>query len=588
MPSGRRADTAVSGRALAALLLVAATLAAFAPVLSAGFVIYDDERYVLKNPHVQEGFGGDALRWAFTAGYASNWHPLTWLSHMLDWRLFGASPAGHHLTSLLLHAANAALLFLLLDRMTGAPWRAAFVAALFALHPLHVESVAWVAERKDVLSTLLWLLATWAYVAWTRKRGTARYVLVGALVALGLAAKPMLVTLPLTLLILDFWPLRRREAGTAGALRLVAEKVPLLTLSAASAAVTLATQAASPALGSMQEFPLAARVGNALVAYVAYLGKALWPAGLAVFYPHPGSSLSWWRPSGAAALLAAITVLAVALRRSRPYLLSGWLWYLVTLLPVIGLVQVGEQAMADRYTYVPLIGPFVAAAWGIPDAARALLAASRRPGGESADRDRVLRWGLPVAAGAVLLALALLTRAQAAVWKDSVTLFEHALAVTERNHLAHLDLGTALSREGRADEALAHYAEAVRIKPGNSIAQYDLGAALAARGRDAEAMEHYLQALTLDPRYAAAHNNLGILLAKQGRIDEAARHYAEAARLRPDFAEAHFNLAVAFQALGRDAEARAALETATRLGLKPPAGFLRRLTGERDGSPAPP
>jgi protein O-mannosyl-transferase len=588
IPSGRRVDTAVSGRALAALLLVGVTLAAFAPVLSAGFVIYDDERYVLRNPHVQEGFGGDALLWAFTAGYASNWHPLTWLSHMLDWRLFGASPAGHHLTSLLLHAANAVALFLLLDRMTGAPWRAAFAAALFALHPLHVESVAWVAERKDVLSTLLWLLTTWSYVAWTRKKGTARYLLVVALLAFGLAAKPMLVTLPLTLLILDFWPLRRWEGGTAPTLRLVAEKVPLLALSAASAAVTWAVQAASPAVGSLHEFPLGTRISNALVAYAGYLGKTVWPAGLAVFYPHPGPFLPLWKPAGAALLLVAITAAVVALRRRHPCLLSGWLWYLVTLLPVIGLVQVGEQAMADRYTYVPLIGLFVAAAWGIPDAARGLLAASRWARWESAERDRVLHWALPAAAVALLLALAVVTRSQAATWKDSVTLFEHALAVTEENYLAHLDLGTALSREGRGAEALAHYAEAVRIKPDNAIARYDLGAALAARGRDAEAMEHYVKALALSPGYAAAHNNLGILLAKQGKIDEAARHYAEAARIRPDFAEAHFNLAVALHALGREAEARAELAAATRLGLEPPAEFLRRLEGERDGRPAPP
>ncbi len=580
-------DTAVSARALAALLLAGATLAAFAPVLSAEFVIYDDERYVLRNPHVQEGFTAGALRWALSAGYASNWHPLTWMSHMLDWRLYGPSPAGHHLTSLLLHMASAVALFLLLDRMTGAPGRSAFAAALFALHPLHVESVAWVAERKDVLSTLIWILTAWAYVGWTRRIGIARYLLVAALLALGLTAKPMLVTLPLTLLILDFWPLGRWGTGAGRAARLLAEKVPLLALSAASAAVTVAVQAASPAVGSMQEFPLGVRVGNALVSCAGYLGKAVWPAGLAVFYPHPGSSLPLWKPVGAALLLAAVTALVVALRRSRPYLLAGWLWYLVTLLPVIGLVQVGEQAMADRYTYVPLIGPFVAVAWGIPDAVRAVLAATRRDPSKSAPRERALRWALPAAAVAVLLALAFLTRAQAATWKNSVTLFEHALRVTRGNHLAHLDLGAALSREGRSDEALAHYKEAVRIKPDNAMAQYDLGAALAARDRDAEATEHYVRALALDPGYAAAHNNLGILLAKQGRIDEAARHYAEAVRLRPDFAEAHFNLAVAYHAVGRDAEARTEVETAMRLGIKPPAVFLRRLSGERGGSPAP-
>ncbi|MBZ5638125.1 MAG: tetratricopeptide repeat protein [Acidobacteriia bacterium] len=584
--SARVPDAAASTRALAALLLVGATILAFAPVLSAGFLIYDDERYVLRNPHIQEGFTADALRWAMSAGYASNWHPLTWLSHMLDWRLFGSSAGGHHLTSLLLHAANAAALFLLLDRMTGATGRSAFAAALFALHPLHVESVAWVAERKDVLSTLFWILATFSYVAWTRRGGIARYVQVAALLALGLSAKPMLVTLPLTLLILDGWPLGRFASGSGRAARLVAEKVPLLALSAVSAAVTLAVQAASPAVGSIQEFPLGARVGNALVAYAAYLGKAIWPTGLAVFYPHPGPSLALAKPAAAALLLAAVTALALAFRRTRPYLLAGWLWYLVTLVPVIGLVQVGEQAMADRYTYVPLIGPFIAIAWGVPDAARALLAAIRRGGAKGTETGRPLRWALLTGAGAVLLVLALLTRAQAATWKNSLTLFEHALAVTRGNHLAHLDLGAALAREGRSDEALAHYTEAVRLKPDDATAQYDLGAALAARGGDAKAMEHYAKALALDPGYAAPHNNLGILLAKQGRIDEAARHYAEAVRLRPDFAEAHFNLAVALHALGRDEEAWEEVEASTRLGIKPPEAFLKGLAGKRGGSPA--
>jgi hypothetical protein len=365
---GRSSDQAASTRVFAALLLAGATLAAFSPVLSAGFVIYDDERYVLRNPHVHAGLTWESLRWALTSGYASNWHPLTWLSHMLDWRLFGAAAWGHHLTSLLLHAATAVLLFLLLDRATGATGRSAFAAALFALHPLHVESVAWVAERKDVLSTLLWLVAA------------------------GLAAKPMLVTLPLTLLLLDFWPLARWPAGGAGggawrgAARLFGEKVPLLALSAASAAVTVAVQASGPAIGSLQEFPLGIRTGNALVACVAYLGKTVWPLALAVFYPHPVASLPLWKPAAAAALLAA----------------------------------------------------------------------AGKGRGEAGDAERAARWALPAAAGTLLLALALLTRAQAATWKNSVSLFEHALAVTEGNYLAHLDLGTALSREGRRDEALAH------------------------------------------------------------------------------------------------------------------------------------
>ncbi len=584
--AGRSTDKAASARVFAALLLAGATLAAFSPVLSAGFVIYDDERYVVRNPNVHGGLTWESLRWALTSGYASNWHPLTWLSHQLDWRLYGAAAWGHHLTSLLLHVANVLLLFVLLDRATGETGRSAFAAGLFALHPLHVESVAWVAERKDVLSTLLWLLATAAYVRWTRKGGSARYLLVGALFAAGLAAKPMLVTFPLALLVLDYWPLARwrPEAGWRCAGKLVAEKAPLLALSAASAAVTLGVQAAGTAVGSTQEFPLAIRLGNALVAYAAYLGKTVRPVGLAVFYPHPGATLPFLEPVAAAVLLVAVTLLAVRLRRSSPYLLAGWLWYLLTLVPVIGLVQVGEQAMADRYTYVPLAGIFVAAAWGIPDLARAGLV--RRGGRQGAD-DAPLRWALPAAGAAALLALALLTRAQAATWKSSVTLFEHAVAVTEGNYLAHLDLGTALSREGRRSEALAHYEAAARIRPDDAQLQYNLGVTLAASGRDREAQERYERALALRPEYPEAHNNLGILLARQGRIEDAVRHCTEAVRLRPDFAEARFNLAVALHMAGRDAEAREQVEAALRLGFTPPPDLVRRLSGERGETPAP-
>jgi tetratricopeptide (TPR) repeat protein len=558
-------------------LLAAAVFAAFAPVLSAGFVIFDDERYVLRNPHVQQGFTRDAVLWAWTAGHASNWHPLTWMSHMLDWQLYGSAPAGHHFTSLLLHALNAVLLFLLLDRLTGKAGRSFFAAALFALHPLHVESVAWVAERKDVLSTLLWILTAWAYVSWTRERGGARRMLVAGLLALGLTAKPMLVTLPLTLLVLDFWPLSRwpessdGRAGWRVAWPLVREKLPLLLLAVASGAVTLAVQSAGRAVGSVQEFPPAARLANALVSCVAYLAKTVWPVRLAVFYPHPGTSLPLWKPVAAAAVVAAVTWIAVRLRRSHPYVLAGWAWYLITLLPVLGLVQVGEQAMADRYTYVPLIGPFVAAAWGVADAVRA----ARAP-----------RVALSLGAVSVLLVLSLVTRAQASTWKDSLSLFSHAIEVTRDNYLAHVDLGTALSRAGRSDEALAHFDQAVRIRPDDAPAHYNLGVEFARRGRETEAGEQYVRALALDPGYAAAHNNLGILLAGQGKIADAARHYAEAARLDPEFAEAHYNLAVVLDAEGRYDEAWEEVEKAKRLGLEPREEFVKRLTGKRSGRPA--
>ena len=523
-----------------AVALAAAVLVVYWPTLGNDFVNYDDDRYVTQNPHVQQGFDAAALRWAWTTGHFY-WQPLTWTSHMLDWRLYGAAPAGHHATSVALHAANTALLFVLLDGMTGAPWRSALVAALFGLHPLRVESVAWVAERKDVLSALFWLLTTLAYVWYTRGPSRRRWALVVAGLALGLMAKPMLVTLPFALLLLDYWPLGRLRAP-GDAWPLVREKLTLLPLVAASLALTIALEHEG-AIGSLESFPLAARLENAIVAYALYLWKLVWPVGLFVPYLHARGGIPAWQTAGAAALLAAITAVALRVRTTRPYVLVGWLWYLGTLVPVVGIVQAGEQSMADRFTYVPSIGVLVTAAWLLP-----------------------ARAAKPVGAVAVLVlaALAVRTRAQIAVWRDSVTLFTHALAIEERNPVAHLNLGYALGDRGDVAGASRHLARALELRPQSPRAHVGLGNLLVGAGRTREAATHYRLALEMDSGSKYALANLGYALAQEGRFDEAIPLYERALAVDPYFAIAHKYLGFALARRGRAAEALAHLEQAVR------------------------
>ncbi len=522
-------------------LLIVLTLVAFGPVLRNDFTNYDDHTYVSANRHVQRGLSVETVRWAFTTTRAANWHPLTWLSHTLDWDLYGAHPRGHHLTSLLLHTANVVLLFLLLGRATRAWVPAGLTAALFAVHPLHVESVAWIAERKDVLSTLFWLLATWGYVDYTKAPSRGRLALVALLMALGLLAKPMLVTLPFTLLLLDLWPLERADVGWKA---LVVEKLPLFALSSAACAATFLASRAGGAVASTDRFPAPVRVANAIWSYAGYLEKALWPRGLAAFYPHPGPSLPAWKVALAALILAAITWLAVRLRQSRPYVLAGWLWYVGTLVPVIGLVQVGNQGMADRYTYVPLIGIFVIVAWTAAE------------------------WGRHAAIPgvAVVLVLAALTRAQVAVWRDTVTLFEHALAVTGPNPTALVGLGAALEDRGKTAEAMTRYDEALRIDPGNRTAENRVAGLLAAQGRLDEAVGHYLEALRRDPGDADTLSNLGIALGKQRKLDEAIARFQAALDAHPEDPSAILtNLGNALLLSGRTEDAIARYEESLRL-----------------------
>ncbi|MGB2930536.1 MAG: tetratricopeptide repeat protein [Desulfobacterales bacterium] len=413
----------------------------------------------------------ESIKWSFTAIHASNWHPLTWLSHMLDCQIYGMNPGQHHMTNVLLHILNTLLLFLVFKRMTGKLWQSGFVAALFALHPLHVESVAWVAERKDLLSTFFWMLTLWSYTRYVERSEFNQYLLVVLFFILGLMAKPMLVTLPFVLLLLDYWPLRRFELGSRDKnnsqqrrfnFALICEKIPLFLLSAASSIGTYLVQKSSGAVNSLAAIPFHDRIANAMLSYISYIGKMIWPHNLAVLYPYR-ESMSLWKVAGAGLLLVLVLVFVFRMLRTKPYLAVGWLWYIGTLVPVIGIVQVGVQAMADRYTYVPLIGIFIIIAWGVPDLI---------------PKGRFRRIGLAAITMAILVICMITTRMQVRYWSNSTTLFEHALDVTDGNSVAHLNLGEALAEQGKINAAMKHYQEALRIKPSLFAPHLNLGVAL--------------------------------------------------------------------------------------------------------------
>ena len=566
-------------RPAVAVALAILTVLALVRVGDGEFITYDDESFILGNQNLQQGFTGESLVWSLTATEASNWYPLTWITHIADFSLYGKNPRGHHLTNLALHVANAVLLFLVLEAMTGALWKSAFVAAVFAVHPLQVEPVAWIVQRKTMLSTLFFLLTLGAWRRYAAAPGVHRYLPILAFFALALLSKPMAVTTPFVLLLLDAWPLGRmagpappssargKRAGSVaipsrgvpiGSLRasrgfalvfgrLLAEKLPLFALSAAVSAVTLVAQRRAET--SLEVLPPGLRVANAIHAYAAYLGKFLWPRDLAVFYPYPGAGLAGASVLVALAVLLAVTALAWRARARCPAALVGWLWYLGTLVPVIGIVQVGLQAMADRYMYTPIIGLLIMTAWG----------------GEAVLVPRVSRVPLALAVVALVAALAGRSALQAGMWRDSVSLFGHAVRVTGPNAVAQRNLGDAFMRRGKIDEAIGRYREALRINPYFAEAHYNLAEPLLARERIADAEAQYREAMRLDPRMYPARYNLAVLLIRAGRLDEAEAQLREAIRLAADLAPAHYTLGNLLARQGRFAEALPEFRAAVRL-----------------------
>jgi tetratricopeptide (TPR) repeat protein len=535
------------------LFLFGVTFAVYWPVLRCDFINYDDDLYVTSNVQVQNGLTWASIKWAFSHTVAFNWHPLTMLSHMLDCQCYGLKPWGHHLTSVVIHALNGMLVFVVLRQLTGAVWRSFWVAALFSLHPLRVESVAWVAERKDVLSGFFGLLTLIFYVCYVErlKIRQAKYHIYYGLALIffagGLLSKAMLVTWPFVMLLLDYWPLGRFQRGNAWSL--VKEKIPFLALAVLTSVVTLIVQKQEGAVKTFESLPLGARAANALISYGRYLGKIFWPTDLAVFYPHPG----YWpmvQVLLAGGLILGITGLFWSQRQRFPFLLMGWLWYCGTLVPVIGLVQVGEQSMADRYTYLPSLGLLILLIWGMA---------------ELVQRWHQLRIPL-LAAGAVVLVLCLQqTRQQLGYWHTSETLFEHAQAVTQNNALAHINLGAAYGKEGRVDEAISQFQDALRIQPGAVRAHHNLGLALDQKGRIDDAIDQFAEAQRLKPDDAGIRNDLGSALNQKQQTDEAIAQFKEALRLNPDFAEAHANLGAAYVSKGDSHDAMAELQEAVRL-----------------------
>jgi protein O-mannosyl-transferase len=576
------------------LLLALVTLTLYNPVTRHPFVNYDDDRYVTENEHVRQGLTARTISWALTSTEQANWHPLTWMSHALDCSLFRLNPAGHHLTSVLFHAANVMLLFLVAAWATGRPGPSFFVAAVFAVHPINVESVAWVAERKNVLCTFFFLLALGAYGWYAQKPGWKRYCAVFILFAAGLAAKPMVITLPFILLLIDYWPLERTEEASAGARskfpirswrQLTLEKVPLLALSAASALITLHAQQAGGAVRSAEQFSFAIRIGNAIYAYAMYLWKMLWPMRLAPLYPHPGNSLAAWQIAAAALALIALTAIVVKFRAQR-YLLVGWLWFLGALVPVIGLVQVGDAAMADRYAYIPLLGIFFMIAFGMADLAREK------------------QWNvavLPTAATIVLLFFAFATHRQIGFWQSSYDLWSHTLAVTRNNFIAEDNLGGALILRGDPTAAFPHFAAAVRVNPRDAMSRSNLGTYFQTQGRLREAVEEYQLAIRLtsdtgllaetyanlgaaqraldqDENARASYNEslrlnsrqfnawlgLGLLARSEGKLDESMADLSRSIALEPT-ADGYLELGRTFELAGRRAEALHAYQQALQL-----------------------
>lgn len=526
----------------------------FFPALKNNFVNYDDLEYVTENVHVLPGLTWEGIRWAFHSTLVSNWHPLTWLSHMLDCQLYGVKPWGHHLTNVLLHTANALLLFIVLRKITGAVWRSLLVAVFFGLHPLTVQSVAWIAERKDVLSTLFWLLTIWFYASFTIESKARKpisawfYGLTLICFALGLMSKSMLVTLPCVLLLLDYWPLERWRENRPS--RLLAEKIPFFLLSFISSKVTFMAQKAGGSVATIDHLSYLVRFENTLVSYIRYLGKLFWPDSLAVLYPHPGGwpvALVIW--SGL--LLLAITIGVTVRARKNPYLPVGWFWFLGTLVPVIGLVQVGMQSMADRYMYVPMMGVLILIIWGCHD----LFHRQRQT--------MIIMFILAAIAAVLCIGI---TRQQIAFWQNSENLFRHDLMVApDNNPTAHYKLGVVLNEQGKLDEAAYHFQENLKLNPDDFHALFALGVISNIKNQPATASALFQAVLKLKPDYADAHYSLGVALGQQGHLDEAMIQFQEALRLKPDYFDAHISLGVALGRKGQLDDAISHFQAALKL-----------------------
>jgi Tfp pilus assembly protein PilF len=530
------------------LFLALITFVAYARIGTFEFDNYDTARYIYENRHVKKGLTVEGIRWAFITTHLSNWHPLTWLSHMLDVQLYGLDPGAHHLTNLLFHMANTILLFLILAMMTLDLPPSSFVAALFAVHPLHVQSVAWLAERKDLVCTFFGLLAIWSYLRYVRYPKIVRYLPILFFFILGLMAKPMIVTFPFVLLLLDYWPLKRFQfeiplqdvsgrtlpTTSVSMISLVMEKIPLFIVAAASCMVTLYAQTSGGAISSLGAYPLFLRIINALVSYAGYVGKMFWPSKLAVFYPYP-SVWPMWQIVASGLLVTTTTLLAIRFAKSRPWFIVGWLWYLGTLIPVIGLVQVGAQAMADRYTYVPLIGIFIMISWGLSDLV---------------NRNLIKRRSRALITVVILGVLMSVTWKQVGYWKNSITLFERALEVTENNYVAHNNLGHRLMELGQFNDAIKHYKSALESNPLFETAHLNLGFVYSSQGNLTQAIHHYSKAIKIKPDYAVAYNNLGNALYRLGKSDQAVPNYLKAMRIDPEYAEAYNGLGAALIRLG--------------------------------------
>jgi len=526
---------------LVCLFLVMATLSVYWQTRNYEFVNFDDTLYVTGNQYVQKGLTFKNIIWSFTKATESTnyWAPLVWISFLLDYECYGTDAGGYHLTNLFLHIANTLLLFLIFRQITGYLWRSAMVAALFAIHPLHVESVAWVTERKDVLSTFFWMLTIWAYGRYARKPELKKYIILLLLFIMGIMSKPMVVTLPFVLLLFDYWPLKRISQWTPSlCFSLILEKIPLFIMALIASIATFITQKAEGTVPSLDVFPLSVRIENVFVSYVSYIKKMVWPYPLAPLYPHPGD-LPLWQAAGAFLLIIVITIMAIMRGKHSPWFAVGWLWFIGTLVPVIGFVVIGPHAMADRYTYVPLIGLFIIAAWSISECTE----------------QHITKLFLPFIAISILSILMILSFFQVQYWKNNLTLFEHTAKVTSDNYLIHNNLGNALAKHGRLGDAVKHFKEALRVKPDYGNAHYNLGIVLEKQGQVNSAINHYKEALRIKPGSAQTHNNMGIALKKQGDFDKAIKHYKEAIRIDPDFKEVHYNMGNALRKQGRLNEA---------------------------------